>query len=428
MMAKTKPEIKRVSPQAIVRQSHELVEANYKLTAAEQKIILNFIAQIDSSKTELDVMRIGAKSLSDACGFNPQSGYRQLQTTLKKLLNRSIILQRRDGSGWYGTHWVQSCDYVRAEDGDSDCSYVEFEMDNRLYPHFLQLRERFLKSDLKSLVSFSHVYSTRFYMIFKNRLKIGHVRYSFDEIIKLLELSKTYAKRTTNIKEKVIKVAVVEINEKSDLHVDYSYYKEGGRSHVGVDFEFYKKPQAQPKPISKHPTKRVKLSDEEQEMYDRLTDSDQWDITDDVARKLIKNYPLEMLAANLDYAHHYRRGKHSLGGWLMSCIERDAAGQAKARKAAREAEAKRKREKAAEAADLKAGGIGAEKGAAAKAVEAKYAEDAKKEIKSDGKLPDFIAELVKHYKSPEEVPQLVAKVLNEYGLTFEDVLAGKRNA
>lgn len=421
-------EIRTVSPQAIVRQSSELVEANYRLSVSEQKVILNFISQIDSSKNELGVMRIGAKSLSDACGFNAQSGYRQLQETLKKLLNRSIILQRRDGSGWYGSHWVQSCDYVKLEDGDSDCSYVEFELDNRLLPHFVQLKERFLKSDLKSLLHFSRVYSSRFYMIFKNRMKIGHIRYTFAEIIKLMELPKAYAKRTTNIKEKVIKVAVEEINEITDIEVEYSYYKQGGRAHVGVDFTFHLKPKALPKPVSKFPTKRVKLSDEQQEMYDRLTDPDLWDITDDVARKLIKNYPLEMLAANLDYAHHYRRGKHSLGGWLMSCIERDAAGQAKARKAAREAEAKRKHEKAAEAADLKAGGIGAEKGAAAKAVEAKYAEDAKKEIKSDGKLPDFIADLVKHYKSPEEVPQLVAKVLKEYGLTFEDVLAGKRNA
>lgn len=426
MMAKTKPEIKRVSPQAIVRQSHELVEANYKLTAAEQKIILNFIAQIDSSKTELDVMRIGAKSLSDACGFNPQSGYRQLQTTLKKLLNRSIILQRRDGSGWYGTHWVQSCDYVRAEDGDSDCSYVEFEMDNRLYPHFLQLRERFLKSDLKSLVSFSHVYSTRFYMIFKNRLKIGHVRYSFEEIIKLLELSKTYAKRTTNIKEKVIKVAVVEINEKSDLHVDYSYYKEGGRSHVGVDFEFYQKPQEQPKPISKRPTKRIKLSAEQQEMYDRLTNPDRWNITEDVARKMLKAYPLDVIDANLDYAYRYRKGKVSLGGWLISCIEKDAAGEEKKRKAERKEAAKRQRAKAKEAADLKVGGIGAEPDAAAKAVEKRYAEDAKKEVQPDDKLPDFVVQMVKYYKSEKSIPQPIKKVLQGFGLTYADVMAGKR--
>lgn len=422
-----KKEIRQVDEHAMVVQSNEIVEANYRLTAAEQKVILNLIAQLDTTREDFEVGRISARSLSDACGFTPKNGYQQLQAVVKKLMNRSIVLQRRDGSGWYASHWVQTCDYRKVEDGDGDCSYIEFEMDRRLCPHFLQLRERFLSSELRNLVQFTHIYSTRFYMIFRNRVKIGHMRYTFDELRKLLELSKGY-KKSIDIKNKIIKVAIAEINEKSDIHVDFSYYKQGGRTHVGVDFEFYLKSQAQPKPISKRPTKRVKLSDEQQEMYDRLTNPDRWAITDDVARKLIKNYPLDMLDANLDYAYRYRRGKHSLGGWLMSCIEKDAAGQAKARKAEREAAEKRRHAKATEAADLKAGGIGAKKGAAAKAVKTKYAEDAKQEIQSDGKLPDFIAALVKHYKTPEEVPALVAKVLKEYGMTFEDVLAEKTKA
>ena len=422
-----KKEIRQVDEHAMVVQSNEIVEANYRLTAAEQKVILNLIAQLDTTREDFEVGRISARSLSDACGFTPKNGYQQLQAVVKKLMNRSIVLQRRDGSGWYASHWVQTCDYRKVEDGDGDCSYIEFEMDRRLCPHFLQLRERFLSSELRNLVQVTHIYSTRFYMIFRNRVKIGHMRYTFDELRKLLELSKGY-KKSIDIKNKIIKVAIAEINEKSDIHVDFSYYKQGGRTHVGVDFEFYLKSQAQPKPISKRPTKRVKLSDEQQEMYDRLTNPDRWAITDDVARKLIKNYPLDMLDANLDYAYRYRRGKHSLGGWLMSCIEKDAAGQAKARKAEREAAEKRRHAKATEAADLKAGGIGAKKGAAKKAVEAKYAEDAKQESQSDGKLPDFIAALVKHYKTPEEVPALVAKVLKEYGMTFEDVLAEKTKA
>lgn len=422
-----KKEIRQVDEHAMVVQSNEIVEANYRLTAAEQKVILNLIAQLDTTREDFEVGRISARSLSDACGFTPKNGYQQLQSVVKKLMNRSIVLQRRDGSGWYASHWVQTCDYRKVEDGDGDCSYIEFEMDRRLCPHFLQLRERFLSSELRNLVQFTHIYSTRFYMIFRNRVKIGHMRYTFDELRKLLELSKGY-KKSIDIKNKIIKVAIAEINEKSDIHVDFSYYKQGGRTHVGVDFDFYLKSQAQPKPISKRPTKRVKLSDEQQEMYDRLTNPDRWAITDDVARKLIKNYPLDMLDANLDYAYRYRRGKHSLGGWLMSCIEKDAAGQAKARKAEREAAEKRRHAKATEAADLKAGGIGAKKGAAKKAVEAKYAEDAKQESQSDGKLPDFIAALVKHYKTPEEVPALVAKVLKEYGMTFKDVLAEKTKA
>lgn len=92
-------EVKQVDEYAIVRQSNELVEANYRLSMAEQKVILNFIAQLDTTQKNFTVARIKAKALSDACGFNAKSGYRQLQEVLKKLLSRSVILQRRDGSG-----------------------------------------------------------------------------------------------------------------------------------------------------------------------------------------------------------------------------------------------------------------------------------------------------------------------------------------
>ncbi len=421
-----KAEVKKVDENAILRQSNELIEANYKLTTAEQKVILNFIAQIDTTKESFEMARIGAKSLSDACGFNPKSGYRQLQQVLKKLLNRSIILQRRDGSGWYGSHWVQSCDYVSVEDGDGDCSYVEYELDKRLCSHFLRLRERFLKSDLKSLVSFSHIYSTRFYMIFKNRIKIGHIRYSFDELIKLMELPKTYTKRTTNIKEKIIKVAVDEINEKSDITVEYSYYKEGGRAHVGVDFTFYYKAKDTIKPISEHPVKRRRLSDEEQAMYDRLTNPERWNITDDMARKLIKNHSLEMLDANIRYAWTYKKGKETLGGFLISCIQKDCAGKQAERKAQRKAEEARQHAKAQEAADIAAAGMFPEQGAAADIVTKQYAADKEKEIKADGRLPEFVASLIIKAGSADKVSGIAKNEMEKRGLTYEAVLAGAR--
>lgn len=421
-----KAEIKKVDENAIVRQSNELIEANYKLTTAEQKVILNFIAQIDTTKESFEVARIGAKSLSDACGFNPKSGYRQLQQVLKKLLNRSIILQRRNGSGWYGSHWVQSCDYVSVEDGDGDCSYVEYELDKRLCPHFLQLRERFLKSNLKSLVSFSHVYSTRFYMIFKNRVKIGNIRYSFKELCKLLELPKSYNKSTINIKNKIIKVAVEEINEKSDITVEYSYYKDGGRAHVGVDFTFYHKAKDTVKPISEHPVKRRRLSDEEQAMYDRLTNPERWNISDDVARKAIKKHSLEMLDANLRYAWKYKKGKENLGGWLISCIKKDSAGEEAERKAQRKAEEQRQHAKAQEAADIAAAGMFPEQGAAAEKVAERYAADKEKEIKAEDKLPDFLASMIIKAGSADKVSGIAKNEMEKRGLTYEAVLAGER--
>lgn len=412
-------EIKQVDEYAVVRQSNELVEANYRLTMAEQKVILNFIAQLDTTQTNFTVGRIKAKSLSDACGFNAKSGYRQLQEVLKKLLSRSVILQRRDGTGWYGSHWVQSCDYVKASNGDSDCAYVEYQLDERLCPHFLQLRERFLKAELKSLIGFTHIYSTRFYMIFKNRIKIGTVRYSFQDLCQLLDLPRAYQKKTSDLKSRVIKVAVKEINEKSDIMVEYAYYKDGGRAHVGVEFTFYAKNKKRMIPFSTHPTRKKVLTDEAQEMLHRMMDPDRWNITEDVARKMIRKHPLDMLDANIRYAYKYRKGKHSLGGWLIKCIENDEAGKEQARLAEKRAETKRQKAKAAEATDLRDGGVFAEKGIAAQSVEKTYSA-----LEAMDDMPDEMGEFTiflikKSLQSPGSIP-LAETLLKRYQMTMED--------
>ena len=54
-------------------------------------------------------------------------------------------------------------------------------------------------------------------------------------------MPKTYEQYTINIKNKVIKIAVEEINKTTDIFVKYEYYTEGGRAHVGVIFTFWKK-------------------------------------------------------------------------------------------------------------------------------------------------------------------------------------------
>ena len=50
-------EVRQVDEYAIVRQSNELVEANYRLSMAEQKVILNFIAQLDTTQKNFTVSR-----------------------------------------------------------------------------------------------------------------------------------------------------------------------------------------------------------------------------------------------------------------------------------------------------------------------------------------------------------------------------------
>ena len=221
-------------------------------------------------------------------------------------------------------------------------------------------------------------------------------------------------------------MAVDEINEESDIMVEYEYYKDGGRAHVGVDFKFYNKAMKQIKPVSEKPVKRTALTENEQIMYDRLTNPETWDITDDVARKLMRKYPLERIDSNIKYAWDYKKNKGGLGGWLISCIEQDHAKKKEERKKKRLEEKRKKEEQARERADMAMEGLFATPGAADDVVAKQYEVDKQREIKEDtsGKLSEVIASMI--IKQGETVTGLARAQMESRGLTVADVIAGKR--
>lgn len=387
-----------VNGNGLIRQSNELVEANYRLSIAEQKVILNVCTQIDPTKDHFERIKISAKSLSKACGFSQNNGYEQLQEIAKKLLSRVIILRKRGSKDWYGTHWVQACEYVKGKEGQE--SYVFFELDPRLCPQLLQLKERFLKLNISSIVSFRHVYSTRFYMIFLNRLKIGHMRLSFDRLRVLLVLGEKYSIK--DMKRYVIKQSVDEINQASSLEVTYSYYKEAGsRKHVGVDFYFHAKKGTALLKESEAPQQKnedeIVFNEQENEVYERMVRLGKLD--PDVATELIQHYGAARCKRNFE-AQRRKGTAKNLAGLVIRAIQEDWEGK----RQQAEAEVKTK-EKAA--------------------YQRKYRilEDPKEKEKTakPKKLPHTVVEYVRQHGKADGV---IAMTLKQYGVSAEDILLG----
>jgi len=341
-MSDTK-EVIEFKENALLVLSNEITEANYKLTVAEQKFMLALISQIDNRKDHFENIKISAKSLSDACGFTQKNGYQQLQQVIKKIFNRSIMVKKRNGAGFQLYNWVQFCDYFSCKDDNgADCSHIEFELDTRLCPHFLQLKNRFLEIGLNHLISFTHIYSIRFYVIFRNlvnNLPKCTKKYTFSEIIKMFQLSLAY-QNTVNLKNRVIKASIDEINEKSDIAVEYEYYRESGRAHVGIIFTFWKKEKnnqkemgtfppkltpSQEKPIST-PTvfseEKDNWSDEQQADYDSLVKYGVWP---DRAKNIIATYGHAQIERNVKgcVSPNFKGNIKSLGAVLANAIIND---------------------------------------------------------------------------------------------------------
>lgn len=224
----------------ILKQSNRLVEAHYSLTLIEQKIIFAIISQLGKNEEDFFTCKIDSNTLADFCGFTSTNKYTRIKNATVKLMRRVVNI-RLDNNEYYMSHWVQSMHYKN--DGT-----IIYKLDPDLKPELLQLKKAYLSEESKPLMQFNSQYACRFYLLFKQYLKIGQRKFNLDDIISIFQLNKKTYGRISNLKSRIVDPAMEELNEKSDLQIDYEYIKQK-RKITAVNFVFklktgYKKEQS----------------------------------------------------------------------------------------------------------------------------------------------------------------------------------------
>ena len=302
-----------------VKQSNRLVEAKYKLTKYEQRMILAICSQLNTNAKKFDTVRVSVADMAKFCNFDDTKGYTHVKNTIMKLLTRT--LQIKDEKGWYATHWLQSARYIESE------SIIEYCVDEHLKLELLQLKEAYLSTPVLPLLEFKSDYSARFYLILKKMLKIKEFEYSIDYFRERFQLSKSY-NHFGHIKEKVIEPALAEINEQSDIQVKHEYIKEG-RSYKKIHFTVtLKKPISEEEKIEEE-TGQLRLggvmSNSVQELADRLIKRG---VSAEYAKQLAKKYNSERIIRNLNLALKQKNNNNTnFAGLIVHFIKEDIAGQ-----------------------------------------------------------------------------------------------------
>ena len=124
-------EITILDTQKTIKQSNRLIEAKYKLTSQEQKLVIAICSKLDKTADNFDTVRIKVADFADFCGIKSTNRYAEVKRIIMRLLDRKLLIHKNDG-GWYGTHWLQSAEYIPEE------SVVENRIDERLRPELLQ--------------------------------------------------------------------------------------------------------------------------------------------------------------------------------------------------------------------------------------------------------------------------------------------------
>jgi plasmid replication initiation protein len=201
-----------------VTKSNVLIEANYKLTVIEQKIILYLVSQIDKDDDDFKMYSLPVQHFYELLGYQGSPKYSEMREITKNLMRK--VLEIKEGKKLKQMSWISYVEY------DENSGRVSLSFDPRLKPYLLQLKRDFTTYHLKNVMALKSSYSIRIYEILKRwqyrneiEININHLREMVGATDKYLEYH--------NFKKRVLTPAEKEIAEKTDILFSYKEVKKG---------------------------------------------------------------------------------------------------------------------------------------------------------------------------------------------------------
>jgi len=218
-----------------VYQSNRLIEASYTLTVVEQKIVRLLASMIKKDDDDFKEYEFKTKELIKILNTSDSRFYRDIDNITDLLMQRIIKIKNIDTFEFTKYHWVDTAKYSR--------DVLKLKINKDLKPFYLGL-DWYTKYQLRNIMQFKSTYSFRLYELFKQYEGIGHRIINIDVLRDALNINKDQYPKYANLKQKVISVAVKEINANTDLLIAYNEIKEV-RKIVSVEFLIKSKNKAQ---------------------------------------------------------------------------------------------------------------------------------------------------------------------------------------
>ena len=217
----------------VVTKHNSLIEASYKLTLNEQRLILVCIAKLDGRKPlpKDNLFVITAKEFSETFGIDEKHAYTALDEASSSLYERDI--KTYDGKYRDRFRWVSG---VRYHDQEGK---VTLGFSNWIAPYLTMLHERFSSYKLKQIASLKSIYSIRLIEFLMQFKATGKLIIELEKFKERLEIKNEY-QRFYDLKRRVIEPAVNELSEKSNLTIKWKSIKLG-RSIKQLEFKFSEK-------------------------------------------------------------------------------------------------------------------------------------------------------------------------------------------
>lgn len=221
----------------MVCKSNALVRASYKLTLAEQRIVLACLAQLDtrralrpsptSSADQTERLRITALEYAELYDVDASTAYREIREGVRRLYERSVSITRPDGREDH-FRWIWS------RSAHQRAGFVEISFTPDLAQYVTALRGKFTSYGLDQVRHLRSPNAVRIFELMMQWRATGVARVPLAELRSMLQLK---YERFTDIRRFVLDPAIAQINEHTHFDTTWRPVRVG-RQVESVEFCF----------------------------------------------------------------------------------------------------------------------------------------------------------------------------------------------
>lgn len=250
-------EIKKSKGYLVVK-SNDLIQRNrFELSLPEQKTVAYICSMIQPMQTEESGFQLEyefkIREYCKICGIDYDNGknYQDIKATLKKLRDKSMWLALPDGSettvGWLAKATT-----------NKKSGIAHIKLDEDMVPYLFDLKQKFTQYQLYNVLGMKSAFSVRIYELMKSYSFRHTITFELDELKKLLMVEdvKSY-NRFPDFRRKVLEKAQLEINELTDINIEFEPIKTG-RKVTSIKFIIEEK--------FKNSRKRIRTSNEKRRL------------------------------------------------------------------------------------------------------------------------------------------------------------------
>jgi len=252
----------------LVVKDNALMNASYNLEVTEQRLIL--LAIINARETHQGItsdskLEIHANDYASQFHVTKEAAYKALKTAVNNLFERQFSFKEetKKGIGVVRSRWVSRIKYI------DDSAILEITFAPDVVPLITRLEKHFTSYQIQQVTQLTGKYAIRLYELLIAWREVGKVpQIELSEFRAKLGVEDDEYKAMNHFKSRVLEPSIKQINQHTDITVNYEQHKRG-RTITGFSFKFKQKsqPKIEVKRDPNTPDFFIKMTDAQRHLF-----------------------------------------------------------------------------------------------------------------------------------------------------------------